>query len=273
MDSRRSIRRRKVTGVTANKSPQEVVLFAPGQTPQRLQRARPGRLSDRISAPSNQFRLLIMCIELHIVRDGPVVRRQINTLISSAYRVPLCWLLRCTSRRVPANSGQGPGCHLTNLNHSASIASANLTDTPATPKKHGWLPLLTVLFLISYGLMTMLIVEQGQTIESQRALIRELFRDSRELSAVKKAQQESIQSPSAKTQAPLTRNRSSQNPSTQNSLTQNPSTQAPVNQAPSSQAGPQHGAQNRAAKQKPQVRMPSKPASDLVDDVRTLVTI
>jgi hypothetical protein len=147
-----------------------------------------------------------------------------------------------------------------------------LTDTPATPKKHGWLPLLTVLFLISYGLMTMLIVEQGQTIESQRALIRELFRDSRELSAVKKAQQESIQSPSAKTQA-LTRNRSSQNRSTQNSLTQNPSTQEPVNQAPSSQAGPQHGAQNRAAKQKPQVRMPSKPASDLVDDVRTLVTI
>jgi hypothetical protein len=143
-----------------------------------------------------------------------------------------------------------------------------LTDTPATTKKHGWLPLLTVLFLISYGLMTMLIVEQGQTIESQRALIRELFRDSRELSAVKKAQQESIPSPSAKTQAPVTQNRLSQNPSTQN-----PSTQAPVTQAPSSQAGLQHGAQNRAAKQKPQVRLPSKPASDLVDDVRTLVTI
>jgi cell division septation protein DedD len=143
-----------------------------------------------------------------------------------------------------------------------------LTDTPATPKKHGWLPLLTVLFLISYGLMTMLIVEQGQTIESQRALIRELFRDSRELSAVKKAQQESIPSLSAKTQAPVTQNRLSQNPSTQN-----PSTQAPVTQAPSSQAGLQHGAQNRAAKQKPQVRLPSKPASDLVDDVRTLVTI
>jgi hypothetical protein len=207
-----------------------------------------------------------------MVSDGPIVRTQINTLISSAYRTLSCWLLRCTSQRVPANLGQGPGCHLTNLNHSASIASATLTDTPATPKKHGWLPLLTVLFLISYGLMTMLIVEQGQTIESQRALIRELFRDSRELSAVKKAQQESIQSPSAKTQA-LTRNRSSQNRSTQNSLTQNPSTQEPVNQAPSSQAGPQHGAQNRAAKQKPQVRMPSKPASDLVDDVRTLVTI
>jgi hypothetical protein len=148
-----------------------------------------------------------------------------------------------------------------------------LTDTPAAPKEHGWLPLLTVLFLISYGLMTMLIVEQGQTIESQRALIRELFRDSRDLSAVKKAQQERAQSPSAKiqppvTQAPVTQNRTSQYPSSQN-----PSTQAPTSQAPSSQAGPEHGAQNRAAKQKPQVRMPSKPASDLVDDVRNLITI
>ena len=167
--------------------------------------------------------------------------------------------------------GPSTGCHLTTLNQAASIASTTLTDTPATGKKHGWLPLLTVLFLISYGLMTMLIVEQGRTIESQRALIRELFRDSQELSAVKKTQQEKAQSPSARTQASVTQNRSSRNSAAQN--TQNPSTQAPVTQAPSSQAGPQHGAQNRAAKQKPQVRMPSKPASDLVDDVRTLVTI
>jgi hypothetical protein len=131
------------------------------------------------------------------------------------------------------------------------------------------LPLLTVLFLISYGLMTMLIVEQGQTIESQRALIRELFRDSKELSAVKmKAQQEVAQSPSPKTQAPV-----SQIPSSQTPSTQNPSTQAPTRQAPSSQAGPQHRAPNTAATQKPQFRMPSKPASDLVDDCRTLITI
>jgi hypothetical protein len=172
-----------------------------------------------------------------------------------------------------ASSGQGPGCQLTNLfgNHAVSIASATdvHTDFPATPKKHGWLPLLTVLFLISYGLMTMLIVEQGQTIESQRTLIRELFRDSTELSTLKmKAQQDRTQLPSAQTQAPATQNRSSQHPSSQY-----PSTQAPANQAPSSQAGAQHGAQNQAEKQKPQFRMPSKPASDLIDDVRTLTTI
>jgi hypothetical protein len=152
--------------------------------------------------------------------------------------------------------------------HAVSIGS--VTETSAAPKRHGWLPLLTVLFLISYGLMTMLIVEQGQTIESQRALIRELFRDSRELSAVRmmKTQQDHAPSPSARTQAPATEIPSSQNPSTRN-----PSTQAPSSQAPSSQAGPQHRTKNEAAKQKPQFRMPSKPASDLVDDVRTLITI
>ena len=127
------------------------------------------------------------------------------------------------------------------------------------------MPLLTVLFLLSYGLMTMLIVEQGRTIDSQRALIRELFRDSTELSAVKqKAAQDSAQASSAKTQAPVT-----QNPSTQY-----PSTQAPTSQAPSSQAGPQQQrTQSQSAKQKPDFKMPSKPAADLVDDVRTLITI
>ena len=143
---------------------------------------------------------------------------------------------------------------------------------PVAPKKkHGWLPLLTVLFLFSYGLMTMLIVEQGSTIESQRALIRDLYRDSAELSAAKiKAQQErflagtqSAQSPLPKTQAPVTHNPSSQNPSTQ----------APVQQAPSSQAAPRHRAQTQANKQNPHFKMPSRPASELVDARRVLITI
>jgi hypothetical protein len=52
-------------------------------------------------------------------------------------------------------------------------------------KKRTLLPVLTVLFLISYGLMTMLIVEQGNTIQSQRYLIQQLFSDSVELSSMK----------------------------------------------------------------------------------------
>jgi hypothetical protein len=148
------------------------------------------------------------------------------------------------------------------------------TEAPAASKKHGWLPLLTVLFLISYGLMTMLIVEQGQTIESQRALIRELFRDSSELSAVKlKAAQEHAESLSTKTQIPPTQVPLNEAPLTQNPSSQYPSTQAPTHQAPSSQAGPQNRAQSKSAKQKSDFRMPSKPTLDLVDDSRTQVTI
>ncbi len=139
------------------------------------------------------------------------------------------------------------------------------------PKKRGWLPLLTILFLISYGLMTMLIVEQGQTIESQRALIRELFRDSAELSAMKKIQAQV--SSSVQAQAPATQNPSSQMPSTRYPSNQYPSTQAPTRQAPSSQAGPQQQRTQNQSNKKPDFKMPSKPASDLVDDVRTLITI
>jgi hypothetical protein len=61
--------------------------------------------------------------------------------------------------------------------------SENSTMLPK--RKHTLLPTLTVLFLIAYGLMTMLIVEQGNTIESQRLLIKQLFSDSAELSAMK----------------------------------------------------------------------------------------
>lgn len=62
----------------------------------------------------------------------------------------------------------------------------NLMVNKATLKpKQTLLPLLTVLFLISYSLLTMLVVEQGRTIESQRFLIRQLFTDSGELTALK----------------------------------------------------------------------------------------
>jgi hypothetical protein len=47
------------------------------------------------------------------------------------------------------------------------------------------LPVLVVLFLVSYGLMTMLIVEQGRTIDTQRFLIKQLFDDSKDLTAMK----------------------------------------------------------------------------------------
>jgi hypothetical protein len=162
---------------------------------------------------------------------------------------------------------------LTTLYRADALPAISAIDAPSASKKRGWLPLLTILFLISYGLMTMLIVEQGRTIESQRALIRELFRDSTALSASKmRAAQDSAQSSSRKSQAPATQSPS--NHATQIPSIPYPSTQAPAAQAPSSQAGPQQQhAQDHETKQKPTFRMPSKPAADLVDDVRTLITI
>lgn len=47
------------------------------------------------------------------------------------------------------------------------------------------LPLLVVLFVLSYAILTLLVVEQGRTIESQRFLIREMVKDSSQLAELK----------------------------------------------------------------------------------------
>jgi len=58
------------------------------------------------------------------------------------------------------------------------------------------LPLLVVLFLISYGILTLLVVEQGRTIDAQRGLLREMLKDSTQLAALKSrlAREDSAQS-------------------------------------------------------------------------------
>jgi hypothetical protein len=64
------------------------------------------------------------------------------------------------------------------------------------------LPLLVVLFLVSYGLMSTLVVEQGKTIDAQRYLIHELFGDSSQLTAMKgRAQRQAQAQAKARSQA------------------------------------------------------------------------
>ena len=167
--------------------------------------------------------------------------------------------------------------HLTTLLETASVSivatAVPASNAPAARKRRGWLPVLTVLFLISYGLMTMLIVEQGATIESQRALLRELYRDSEELSALRsKALQEKTVADS-QVHAPATKSKTAVTQIPQAPITQTPSTQAPTSTAPSSQAAQQHRTKNQTEKQKPQFQMPTKPASDLIDDPRNLNVI
>ena len=119
-------------------------------------------------------------------------------------------------------------------------------------EKRGLLPVLTILFLFSYGLMTVLIVEQGSVIQSQRNLIKVLTRDSTELWMGKGKAIGDQQT--ARSQA--------------QSLAQAPSSQVPSSQAPSSRVVPQRHAQSRTGKVLPPV-----PASDLVDRRRALTSI
>lgn len=199
------------------------------------------------------------------------------------------------------------GCLLTTLFGNAAVtATATTTVIPAVPvqrKKHNMLPVLVVLFLISYGLMTMLIIEQGRTIESQRALIHELYHDSAELAAVKSrtlqesavvdtqhaltAQAPSRRNPSNQiqttpsTQTPLTQAQvpntptpSAQIPSTQTSSTQTPTAQMRSSKTPSTQVAPRGRVKNRGAKMpEPQFQAPSRPSADLADERRALRTI
>jgi len=142
-------------------------------------------------------------------------------------------------------------------------------------KKHSLLPLLTVLFVFSYGLMTVLIVEQGSVIQSQRNLIKVLGRDSTELWAARgKAigDKESARAQAEKhTQAPSTQAPSPESPLFQAPSSQTPSNQAPSTQAPSTQAAPQHRSQSRAGKiAKPETQLPPMPAADLSDRRRAL---
>ena len=121
--------------------------------------------------------------------------------------------------------------------------------------KHSMLPLLVILFLASYGLMTLLIVEQGNTIQSQRTMIHQLLGDSQELSAMK-----------AKA---LSRQAQDRNQA-QTSTEQAPSTQvAPTQPTPSGKARGDHGGKVP----RPSPSRPPKNASEMVDARRNLLSI
>ena len=65
------------------------------------------------------------------------------------------------------------------------VYSAECKASQKATRPAAMLPILVVLFIFSYALLTMLVFEQGQTIESQRGLIREMLKDSTQLAALK----------------------------------------------------------------------------------------
>jgi hypothetical protein len=59
------------------------------------------------------------------------------------------------------------------------------SEAPKKKRRSALLPLLIILFLISYSILTLLVIEQGRTIESQRTLLREMLKDSNQLAELK----------------------------------------------------------------------------------------
>jgi hypothetical protein len=161
---------------------------------------------------------------------------------------------------VPAFYEARPGCHLTTLLGYTAVMPITVPIT-VPKKKQTLLPLLTVVFLLSYGLMTMLIVEQGSVIQSQRNLIKILSRDSSELWGMRGKALTDQQAARTRTQGHAAA------PSVQT-----PSTQIPSTQIPSTQAAPQQQPQGHLGRSaKPQ--HPPVPASDLTDQRRVLRSI
>ena len=167
-------------------------------------------------------------------------------------RCLLHWLTSC-NLPYACRCEARPGCHLTTLFGNTAVMSVEVPK-----KKRTLTPLLTVVFLVSYALMTMLIVEQGSVIQSQRNLIKILTRDSAELWGMRGKAIADQQTAQAKAQGSA----------------QLPSVQAPSTQTPSTQAAPQHQSQSHAGRTaKPQAQRPPVPTSDLADQRRVLRTI
>ena len=152
-------------------------------------------------------------------------------------------------------------------------------------RKRSLLPLLVILFLISYGMLTKLVLEQDRAIDSQRTLIHLLFKDNLHLSALKKAQGHdqskasqatsgsSVQSPSSKisiTQIPSTQISPTQISPTQIPSVKGPSTQAssekgPLAQVPSGKTREQNSAKTDRKSGKAQKPAPNRAPAELTD--------
>ncbi len=120
------------------------------------------------------------------------------------------------------------------------------------------LPLLVVLFVISYGMLTTLVVLQDRTIDSQRSLIHVLFQDSLHLSALNKHAK-----PAGASAAPSQPARSG---TAQASAAQSqvPEKEASEKQVPSTSARQPANGKGKSSRraQKPQ---PERPPADVTD--------
>jgi hypothetical protein len=155
---------------------------------------------------------------------------------------------------MPATLGRRLGFQLLSWTQDAVVAVPQELPAPKPKRKYSLLPVLVVLFLVSYGLMAMLVVEQDRTIGSQRSLITSLFSDSTELTTLKgKLFQQQHPQPQAGAQSP--------------------STQAPMTQAPTTQDAPGGSAHSASKLRKPLPKNPPLGIADVVDGRRIVKSI
>ncbi len=118
------------------------------------------------------------------------------------------------------------------------------------------LPLLLVLVLISYGLLTMLVVRQSKTINSQRSLIQLLFKDNLHLAGKKVAHNQAATDAYA---------HGSVQPQAQTPSSQIPLIQVPPLQVPSGKANPRAGLKSGRKSRKAEKALPMRPPAELTD--------
>jgi hypothetical protein len=161
---------------------------------------------------------------------------------------------------MPAASGLRSGSQLLSWTQDTVVAVPLALPETKPKRKHSFLPVLIVLFLVSYGLMCLLAVEQDRTIAAQRSLITSLLGDSTELSNLKG---KLIQKQYAEAQAQAKAGSRSQ-------------ARAPSTQDPMMQDKPGGTAQSSHSAGKPRKAVPQKPplgVADIVDGRRIVKTI
>lgn len=125
------------------------------------------------------------------------------------------------------------------------------------------LPLLVVLFVISYVLLTKLVIEQDRTIDSQRSMIHMLFKDNTYLSRLhKNAAAKKAKSQDSQLQA---QDPASQNPASERASNQESNSQVPLTQVPSNKVGPQANAKAGRRTRKAEKAIPASPPPELTD--------
>jgi multidrug efflux pump subunit AcrB len=123
------------------------------------------------------------------------------------------------------------------------------------------LPLLVVLFVISYLLLTKLVIEQDKTIDSQRSMIHMLFKDNTYLSRLHKHAGALSKKSKSQDDSQL----QGQNPASQSASNQESSSQIPLAQVPSSKVGPQANAKSGRRTRKAEKAIPASPPPEPTD--------